>query len=732
LILAVMALIAGSCSGADGGAGSGGDSAESALAVEVVSSHPEAVSGGDAVLAVPTMDGPAELTVTLDGEELETRPAPSPAEARDLGPAVLVGGLPEGTSSLRVTAQTDDGDRLSGEVELTNHPKQGPVFSGEQFTMTRCSTEDFGLEASTPPTCDAPTRYAWRYIDTDGGYHDLDDPTTNPDDARIVETADGSERPLIIRDEFGVINRSPYQVSVFDPNPSGDPDGASFDASGWNGRLVYRYGGGCGTSYTQGFSLLGNAEPDLFAKGYATATATFNTFQVMCDDVLSAETTSMVKEHVIETLGAPVVTIGEGGSGGAIQQYLIAQNYPGLLDAIGPTLPFPDAMSISAGVLDCSLLVRYFEGAGGSLDQEQRAAIADQLSADTCGFWDSTFAAGVNPAKCGLDLVPDGGDAELLPGQRGGFITPPKDSIYDAASNPDGVRCTLQDANVAKVGVDPDTGWARRPWDNVGVAYGLSALNDGTITAEQFLDLNDGIGSYDLDGALQDGRSEADVDGLEAMYRGGRLNLGEGDLRRIPIISVNVYTDPQGDIHDRFRVFTVRERLSRDGEAPPNSVIWTRGIPEGDGLVEALTGGISLGTELIELLDEWATAIAEEPDGDREAVVERTRPDEAVDRCWSASGDVLAEGDGANEQPDCANVYPVRGDPRTGAGAPLSDNVMKCRTMSVAEAIDGELFEVELSDEQRTRLEQVFPDGMCDYSQPAVGETAWAGAWQRY
>lgn len=40
----------------------------------------------------------------------------------------------------------------------------------------------------------------------------------------------------------------------------------------------------------------------------------------------------MVKEHFIEEYGLPTHTIGWGESAGAVQQYLIVQNYPGLLD----------------------------------------------------------------------------------------------------------------------------------------------------------------------------------------------------------------------------------------------------------------------------------------------------------------------------------------------------------------------------------------------------------------
>ena len=44
-------------------------------------------------------------------------------------------------------------------------------------------------------------------------------------------------------------------------------------------------------------------------------------------------------------------------------------------------------------------------------------------------------------------------------------------------------------------GVDAD-GYAKVPWDNVGVQYGLKALNDGNITPAEFLKLNATVGSW--------------------------------------------------------------------------------------------------------------------------------------------------------------------------------------------------------------------------------------------
>ena len=56
----------------------------------------------------------------------------------------------------------------------------------------------------------------------------------------------------------------------------------------------------------------------------------------------------------------------------------------------------------------------------------------------------------------------------------------PNDQVFDAVTNPKGVRCTLQDGNVNVLGTDPQTGYAYRPVDNVGVQYGLEALQHRT------------------------------------------------------------------------------------------------------------------------------------------------------------------------------------------------------------------------------------------------------------
>ena len=92
-------------------------------------------------------------------------------------------------------------------------------------------------------------------------------------------------------------------------------------------------------------------------------------------------------------------------------------------------------------------------------------------------------------------------------------------------------------------GRDPKTGFARRPLDNVGVQYGLAALNSGTITKAQFLDLNERIGGFDHDGNLVAARSVADPDAIRAAYRSGLMSSGGGGLATTPVIDYRAYLD---------------------------------------------------------------------------------------------------------------------------------------------------------------------------------------------
>ena len=104
-----------------------------------------------------------------------------------------------------------------------------------------------------------------------------------------------------------------------------------------------------------------------------------------------------------------------------------------------------------------------------------------------------------NPYAAAMPYMPTPGSTECINGWRGlspialnpHFGTAP--GYNPAVHGP--VEWTHWGDLVNIYGTD-ETGFARTPWDNVGVQYGLSALKSGAITPAQFLDLNANVGSW--------------------------------------------------------------------------------------------------------------------------------------------------------------------------------------------------------------------------------------------
>ena len=712
-LLAVGLVALAACSGTESSSGSDSGGAEE-LRVTALSSRPEFVSGGDVLVEVRLPDGvrtdrSSTPVLRVGGAE---RPGVLVAEPDD-DPSVwsgLVEDLPDGPSTITV-----DWDGRSGSLEVTNHPSSGPVFSGPHQEPFVCTTEELGLGAPVDDDCSIEPRYVWHHVDASGAWRPLPEDRVVPAGTPTVETPAGPV-PLVVRTEARTIDRGVAWISVLDPDPTGeDWDPGS---SGWNGDLLYRFGGGCGTSYSQGSPLV-LSEPglpptldeSLLSRGYAVATNTLDTFQVHCNDVLSAEAAAMTKEHFVERYGVPGHTIGEGGSGGAIQQFLIAQNYPGILDASVIGAPFPDAMSMAPGVTDCGLLDAYYDTPEGSvLTAEQRTAINGHATDETCRSWVATFLEVVDPTV-GCDL--------------------PEELVYDPVLRPDGARCTLQDSSVNVFGRDPATGFARRPLDNTGVVYGLEAFRSGSIDAEQLVALNEGVGSYDVDGRIQSARSRGATEELELLARSGRVLQGAGDSTRIPVVAVNTYGDPTGDIHDRWRIFSVRDRFERavGGEAT-GLAVWT--TPGGNLVGSALGGDVSERDRALDAVAEWLAALdatgSATTDDDRSQRLAETRPASAADRCVLPDGTEVSGPGVYDEGTPCAEAYPLAGDPRRAAGQPLDGLAARCELQPV-ESLEtvGPLGPAQLD-----RLRAVFPDGVCDYTRPGVGTVPVEGTWRSY
>jgi hypothetical protein len=668
--------------------------------IRVVSSRPDMVSGGDALLEItgvtPTPASPA-VSVTVNGRDLTNAfHAASPG-----GPLLgRVDGLTLGMNTVEVRA----GGKSQARLDLLNHPITGPVFSGPHQTPFICQTEDAGLGPALDVDCSAKTVVTYVYKSTapPAHFNAYDPQGGRPADLAQTTTTEGRTVDYIVRRERGTINRAIYEIAFLHVPGEPLPDPWT-KTPGWNGRIVYFFGGGCSAGYRQGAGASAISDEVLSAAvlsgGYASAVSTLNVFGNSCDDVISAETLMMVKEHFIEQFGAPMHTIGTGGSGGSMQQHLIAQNYPGLLDGLTPLRSFPDIASVLPTVVDCSLLAHYFDSARQTWTDEQKTAVSGYATWRTCSdSWNRSLSpAMIRPTACAANV--------------------PKAQVYDPKTNPTGVRCTIHDNEVNVYGRDPRTGFARRPLDNVGVQYGLAAFNAGTITAEQFLELNERIGGYDADSNIVEARNAADPAALRLAYETGRVNTGAGSLAAIPIIDSRLYLDPTGDVHDSFRSFVTRARLVAANGRADNHVILR------------MANGRGAPVNTIRMMDAWLDAIAKDRSNDPPAVkVARNRPADVADACFSDQGEKIMEPASYTSTGRCNQMYPPHADPRIAAGGPLTDDILKCEL----KPIDEKDYKRPFTKDEMARLKAAFPKGVCDYSRAGAEQRRVSGSWRRF
>ncbi len=689
------------------------------LKLTVISSpSPKWVSGGDALVKINGSVPPyVKLRVTLNGRDVTSKFIPLGADGKLTG---LIDGLQLGTNTLLATTQLpgETGSAGYSQIELVNHPRTGPMFSGPQQQPFACQTDSFLLPASKATLgapldgdCSIATQvdYVYRNTATKPEFVPLPSLTALPKDIANTTTLDGKTVPYIVRVETGTLNRAIYQTSVLH-NPLADkPPSFTQPPAGWNGRLVYTFGGGCtGGWYRQGNITGGVLDHNILKQGYAMASSSLNVFGVNCQDLTAAESMAMVKEQFIKTYGAPRYTIGWGCSGGSYQQHQIADNYPGLLDGILPGCSFPEVgFATVQSITDQRLLGNYFKNkVPGTYSDEQQRQIAGVHSAKT--IYATTVYEG------SMRIAPDVFCPATLPiAQR-----------YNAATNPKGVRCSIYDHNINVYGKDPLTGFARRPIDNVGVQYGLRALNDGVISVDQFLDINAAAGGFDQDGKHMAARTAGDPHAMRASYQTGRLTSGGGGLRDIPIIDYRAYSDDNaiGDIHLRYHSFSMRERLIKANGSADNQVMLVEDFRYG-----YYSSDSPLLMSALSEIDKWLAAVAADtrPGSQRDKVI-RNKPASLQEGCLTrdaAPAKIAEKFERASGR--CAAIYPAPASPRFVAGGPIAADVIKCQLKPVSKADYARAF----TPDQQARLESIFPQGVCNWSRPGVEQQGLRGTW---
>ena len=688
------------------------------LKLTVVSS-PQAqwVSGDSALVKIMGDVQPiGRLRVTLNGRDVTS----SFARQTDGKLTALLDGLQLGKNLLVADLQLP-GDTFmaaTGTLEITNHPRSGPMFSGPQQQPFACQTDTFLLPASKATlgapldgNCSIATRvdYVYRNTAAKPDFVPLPSLKNLPADVASTTTLDGKTLPYIVRVETGTLNRAIYQTAVLH-NPSADEASSHrTPPKGWNGRLVYTFGGGCtGGWYRQGNITGGVLDHNILKQGYAMASSSLNVFGVNCQDLTAAESMAMVKEQFIKTIGLPRYTIGWGCSGGSYQQHQIADNYPGLLDGILPGCSFPEVgFATVQSITDQRLLGNYFKNkVPGIYSDEQQRQIAGVHSAKV--IYATTVYEG------SMRIAPDVFCPATLPAEQ----------RYNAATHPKGVRCSIYDHNINVYGKDPVTGFARRPIDNVGVQYGLRALNEGVITVDQFLDINAAAGGYDLDGKFSLARTVGDAQAMRASYQTGRLTSGGGGLKDIPIVDYRAYSDdnPVGDIHLRYHSFSMRERLIKANGNADNQVMLVEDFRYG-----YYSSDSPLLMSALSDLDKWLAGMAADtkPGSQRDKVI-RNKPASLQEGCLTRDAvptKIAEKFDRTSGQ--CAGIYPAPASPRFVAGGPITADVIKCQLRPVNQTDYTKAF----TPEQQARLATVFPQGVCDWSRPGVEQQGLRGTW---
>jgi len=776
--------------------------------ITVLSGRADQVSGGDALVQVEVPRNVSAHRVRVARGSTDVTGA---FAAQDDGSLVgLVDGLADGRNTITVKATGRGHTPRPESLTLVNHPIAGPIFSGPQQQPFVCTTargrldarpllgqplvdnqDSFGIpvaaeapDGSYPqdgrgyPTadaeivgwsgnCAADTRIDYVYRSTDGNFHWLDDPAAPPADVATTTTLDGKTVPFVVRWERGTINRFVYSVAML--APVGEADPTSPDDSLWNRRLVFSFDGGVGIGHSQGSTSTDSMLPaELLGGGYGvmwssgTRTSTHYNLQV------GGETALMLKEHAVETHGVPDYTVAVGGSGGAIQQYVYAQNHVGIIDAAVPQYSYPDMVTQTIHVGDCELLEHYFDVTDRAnpkwKDPEVRQTIIGlngtnfpkNQSAGDIEQWNGLyflFAAfgyqvmdrdPASPAPALMECKP--GWIGLTPLAMNPTFTD-VDDIDKLAQGVEGAEWTHWDdmRNVYGTG---DDGFARVPWDNVGVQYGLEALRTGAITSAEFVDLNAEVGGWKRSAEMvpegfpfqgditpenfdpwssrnmnlsPDGgvtparRSVGDVRAENAVYTTGMQFQGDID---IPVIDWRHYLEDELDMHNTQQSFASRQRmLNADGDAS-NQVIW---------FTDARPAVAFDQTPLaFEVIDEWMANIEAHP----ERSVARNKPARAVDSCFDTSGALIASGKSVwNGVLDdraagaCTQRFPIYSSSRRQAGGPYEGGVWKCQLQSVRQAIRSGVYgDWEPSASERARLEQVFPGGVCNYDRPDAGK----------
>ncbi len=653
------------------------------LTIQTLSVRADLVSGPQVLTRIGLPGGAVarDLSVRLNGHDVTSEFADRP----DHQVEGLLRPLHLGSNRVVATAAGE-----TAALRVTDHPVGGPDFSGPQIQPWRCQRR------ATDAKCDQ--RSYVRYFYLPAGTKALSAGVTgvaaanaflpydrkSPPARSLIATAttvDHVEVPFIVREENGYIDRDQYAIAtLWRPGKQWKPWAPQRQ---FNHRLVITHGASCDTTYGTG-PAPGVLDPKILNGGFVVMSNALDNAGHNCNIVTQAESLLMTKQHVIDHYGPVLWTIGTGCSGGSLTQQQVANAYPGIYQGITPQCSFTDAWSSAMEYVDYTILLKYFK---------HPATWAPGAVWTPTGIQQVIDHPNIGNPVTFTTVIPNSAD----PSRSCPDVPEPK--VYNARTNPHGVKCTLQDYMVNVFGKKAN-GFANRAFGDNGIQYGLSGLLNGEITPATFVDLNKKVGGLTYQDTYRVQRSTPDLIGVKRAYRSGAVDTAS-NLNRVAIIDLRG-PDP-GFFHDVYRTYAMRARLLRDFGTAANQVLWRGQAP--------IIGDITFADAAVFAMDHWLRMVH----GDDRAIplprkIIQDRPSDLTDRCTDGAGtDVPAL--------VCDQTVQVYGTPRMSAGMPMSDDILDCHLKPLRKSD----YPVKFTAAQWGTLHQVFPHGVCNYNRPSIG-----------
>jgi hypothetical protein len=152
----------------------------------------------------------------------------------------------------------------------------------------------------------------------------------------------------------------------------------------------------------------------------------------------------------------------------------------------------------------------------------------------------------------------------------------------------------------------------------------------------------------------------------------------------------------------------MRARLDAANGGHGNQLIWTW-----NGSLFGIGPPPSIAVKSFLTIDQWLSNM--ETDTRNVPLSQKVlddKPAGASDECFIGAS--LTE---TKDLAACAAAFPHYGDARLGAGESTADNAMQCQL----KPLDRVDYPVAFTDQQWARLQQAFPDGVCNWNKPPVG-----------